>query len=138
MIGVGFEGPRKLYAHVGSADGVFEDVLDQTCAGFAGWGLTLTYLLMSAALLTGTSEFAQLAIKEVTGNNRFWGILAGLASLIVFGFAINNLRFSMRATLILQGVSIRSWIKSPGRSHWKVHGHSLVAFTSGLDLARLD
>ena len=106
IIGFSFGRLSKLYSHAGSAYGLCKDVLGQTAAAFAGWGLTLTYVLLSAALLAGTGEFAQLAIKQVTGINLPWGILAVVTSLIVFGFAMNNIRLSMRTMLILEGVSM--------------------------------
>lgn len=106
IIGFSFGRLGKIYAHAGSAYGLCKDVLGQTAAAFAGWGLMLTYLLLAAALLAGTGEFAQLAIRQITGINLPWGLLAVVTAAIVFMFAINNIRLSMRTMLILEGVSM--------------------------------
>lgn len=106
IIGFSFGRLSKLYAHAGSAYGLCKDVLGQTAGALAGWGLTLTYVLLAAALLAGTGEFAQLAIRQVTGINLPWGALSILTAIIVFIFAINNIRLSMRTMLILEGISM--------------------------------
>lgn len=106
IIGFSFGRLGKIYSHAGSAYGLCKNVLGQTVAAFAGWALTLTYLLLAAALLAGTGEFAQLAIKQITGINISWGLLALGTGIIVFILAINDIRLSMRTMLILEGISM--------------------------------
>jgi amino acid transporter len=106
IIGFSFGRLGKTYVHAGSAYGLTKDALGSTAGVFAGWGLTLTYTLLTAALLAGTGEFANLAIAQVTGIQISWVVLALIAAAVVLWFAINNIRVSMRMMLLLEGLSM--------------------------------
>jgi amino acid transporter len=106
VIGFSFGRLGKTYVHAGSAYGLTKDALGSTAGVFAGWGLTLTYTLLTAALLAGTGEFANLAIAQVTGIQISWVLLALIAGAVVLWFAINNVRVSMRMMLLLEGLSM--------------------------------
>jgi amino acid transporter len=106
VIGFSFGRLGRRYAHAGSAYGLTKEALGPTAGLFAGWGLALTYLMLTAALLAGAGEFANLAIAQVTGLQVPWGVLALVAAAIVLWFAINDVRVSMRMMLLLEGLSM--------------------------------
>lgn len=106
IIGFSFGRLGRIYAHAGSAYGLTKDVLGPKVGVLAGWGLTLTYHLLIAALLAGTGAFAQLAVSEVTGVNLPWWLYSAVAIVVVWWFAINDIRLSMRMMLILEGISM--------------------------------
>jgi amino acid transporter len=106
IIGSSFGRLGRKYAHAGSAYGLVKDVLGPAFGVVAGWGLTFTYVLMTAALLAGTGEFTSLAIEQATGAHVPWSIPALVGAAIVLGFALNNVRISVRMMLLLEGASM--------------------------------
>src|SRR5260370_38451502 len=99
IIGSSFGRLGRKYAHAGSAYGLVKDVLGPAFGVVAGWGLTFTYVLLSAALLAGTGEFTSLAIEQATGAHGPWGVPSLIGPAMLPWFAPSTVRIPVALSL---------------------------------------